>query len=102
MSVDQVLRSNRPVKFLAPVLFAVMATITLSGCETTPKVDRNFGTAYHSALANQAVSVRADEATVTSREKVGAITAHIENRRKDQDFQDSLKERIEHAQRLLR
>ena len=31
-----------------------------------------------------------------------AITAHIENRRKDQNFQDSLKERIERAQRLLK
>lgn len=31
-----------------------------------------------------------------------AITAHIESRRKDQDFQDSLKERIKRAQRLLR
>ncbi|HTQ96801.1 MAG TPA: hypothetical protein VMH89_08345 [Candidatus Acidoferrum sp.] len=31
-----------------------------------------------------------------------AITAHIESRRKDQDFQDSLKQRIERAQQLLR
>jgi predicted DNA-binding protein len=31
-----------------------------------------------------------------------AITAHIESRRKDQDFQDSLKRRIERAQRLLK
>ncbi len=31
-----------------------------------------------------------------------AITAHIESRRKDQDFQDSLKQRIERAQRLLK
>jgi predicted transcriptional regulator len=30
-----------------------------------------------------------------------AITAHIEARRKDQDFQDGLKDRIERAQRLL-
>jgi predicted DNA-binding protein len=30
-----------------------------------------------------------------------AITAHIENCRKDQNFQDSLKERIDRAQRLL-
>jgi len=31
-----------------------------------------------------------------------AITAHIESRRKDQDFQDGLKQRIERAQRLLK
>jgi predicted transcriptional regulator len=31
-----------------------------------------------------------------------AITAHIETRRKDQDFQDGLKQRIERAQRLLK
>jgi predicted DNA-binding protein len=31
-----------------------------------------------------------------------AITAHIESRRKDQGFQDSLKQRIERAQQLLR
>jgi len=30
-----------------------------------------------------------------------AITAHIANRRKDQDFQDGLKDRIERAKRLL-
>lgn len=30
-----------------------------------------------------------------------AITAHIENCRKDQQFQDGLKDRIERAQRLL-
>jgi len=30
-----------------------------------------------------------------------AITAHIESCRKDQHFQDSLKERIDRAQRLL-
>jgi len=30
-----------------------------------------------------------------------AITAHIESRRKDQDFQDGLKDRIERAQRML-
>ena len=31
-----------------------------------------------------------------------AISAHIESRRKDQDFQDGLKQRIERAQRLLK
>lgn len=31
-----------------------------------------------------------------------AITAHIEKRRKDQDFQDSLNDRIERARRLLK
>jgi len=30
-----------------------------------------------------------------------AITAHIENRLKDQDFKDGLKDRIDRAQRLL-
>jgi predicted transcriptional regulator len=31
-----------------------------------------------------------------------AISAHIESRRKDQDFQHGLKDRIERAQRLLK
>ena len=31
-----------------------------------------------------------------------AIAEHIENRRKDPEFRDSLKERIDRAQRLLR
>jgi len=31
-----------------------------------------------------------------------AISAHIENRRKDPDFRDSLKNRIQRAQRLLK
>jgi predicted DNA-binding protein len=31
-----------------------------------------------------------------------AISAHIESRRKDQDFRDSLKGRIERAQKLLK
>lgn len=31
-----------------------------------------------------------------------AISAHIENRRKDSDFQDSLKDRIARTQRLLK
>ena len=31
-----------------------------------------------------------------------AISAHIESRRNDQDFQDSLKQRIERAQQLLK
>ena len=31
-----------------------------------------------------------------------AISAHIESRRKDRDFQDGLKGRIERAQRLLK
>lgn len=31
-----------------------------------------------------------------------AITEHIESRRKEQDFQDGLKDRIKRAQRLLK
>ena len=31
-----------------------------------------------------------------------AIAAHIENRKKDRTFQDSLKSRIDRAQRLIR
>jgi hypothetical protein len=52
---------------------------------------------YSSALETVATVEDRAVAEVIS----AAITAHIENCRKDEHFQDSLKERIERAQRRL-